>query len=224
LNGYLLKYDIQAISRELIIIKKIYLVRHGQTSWNLEGKTQGSKDSILTSLGLKQAEMLGQRLNKIQFDAIYCSPLKRARSTAQIISNMQNLECILDDRLVEMNFGEWEGLTSVEIQKNYPDNFKVWREQPHIAKIPKGETLEIAQSRMIEFVNNIIESDKQNILVVSHGTTIRLLLLNILSMDLKHYYKLKQDNCAINLIECRPYGPVLIKYNDTCHLDIIIER
>ena len=68
----------------------------------------------------------------------------------------------------------------------------------------------------------ITESNKNTILVVSHGTIIRLLLLNILSMDLKHYYKLKQNNGAINLIEFRNYGPVLIKYNDTCHMDIII--
>jgi len=208
----------------LIKIKRLYLVRHGQTSWNLEGKTQGSKDSTLTPLGIKQAEMLGQRLNKIQLDTIYSSPLKRAQSTAQIIANMQNIDCILDDRLVEMNFGEWEGLTNFDIEKNYPDNFKTWRDNPHIAKIPNGETIEIAQRRMIEFTNNIMESDYENILVVSHGTTIRLLLLYILSMDLQHYYKLKQDNCAINLIEFKHHGPVLIKYNDTCHLDIIIER
>lgn len=206
----------------MIKIKRLYLVRHGQTSWNLEGRTQGSKNSNLTSLGLKQAKVLGQRLSDIDIDEIYCSPLKRAYSTAQIIANMQKLDCKIDDRLMEMNFGEWEGLTHIEIKQNYPDNFKAWREEPHIAKIPKGETIEIAQKRMIEFINtNIIESESETFLAVSHGTTIRLLLLHFLSMDLKHYYKLKQDNCAINLIEFRPYGPVLIKYNDTCHLDIL---
>jgi len=209
----------------LIKIKTLYLVRHGQTSWNLEGRTQGSKDSNLTPLGLKQAEQLGQRLNKVQLDAIYCSPLNRAYSTAQIIAKMQKLDCILDDRLVEMNFGLWEGLTSVEIEKNYPDGYKTWREEPHIAEIPSGETIEIAQRRMIEFVNDrIIKSDKETFLIVSHGTTIRLLLLHLLSMDLRHYYKLKQNNCALNLVEFKHHGPVLIKYNDTCHLDIITER
>jgi len=209
----------------LIKIKTIYLVRHGQTSWNLEERTQGSKDSILTPLSIQQAESLGKRLNKVKFDAIYCSPLKRAYSTGEIIANMQNLECILDDRLVEMNFGKWEGLTPVEIEKNYPENYKTWREDPHIAEIPNGESIEIAQKRMIEFVNDrIMKSDKETFLIVSHGTTIRLLLLHLLSMDLKHYYKLKQNNCALNLIEFKNYGPILIKYNDTCHLDIMIER
>lgn len=209
----------------MITIKRLYLVRHGQTSWNLEGRTQGNKDSNLTPLGLEQAELLGQRLSKVQLDAIYCSPLKRAYSTAQVIANMQNLDCILDNRLMEMSFGEWEGLTHAEIEQNYPENFKSWRKEPHIAKIPKGETIEIAQKRMVEFVNDrIIESNNNTFLIVSHGTTIRLLLLHLLSMDLMHYYKLKQDNCAINLIEFRHHGPVLLKYNDTCHLDIIIER
>ncbi len=208
----------------MIGIKKLYLVRHGQTLWNLEGRTQGSKDSELTSLGLRQAEMLGNGLRKTRFDAIYSSPLKRALLTAEVISKMQNIEYTLDDRLVEMNFGEWEGLTTLEIEKSYSDNFRIWREEPHNAIIPKGESIEIAQRRMIEFVNEcIMASSDENILVVSHSTTIRLFLLHILSMDLRHYYKLKQDNCAINLIEFRNHGPVLRKYNDTCHMDIITE-
>lgn len=203
-------------------MKKLYLVRHGQTTWNLEKRTQGNKDSDLTPLGIKQAEILSHRLQNIELDAIFCSPLKRAYLTAEIIAKKQNIEYTLDDRLREINFGLWEGLTEEEIIQNYPDNFKLWRDQPHMAEIPNGETIEIAQKRMIDFVNsNILESDKKSFLVVSHSVTIRLLLLHILSMDLKHYYKLKQDNCAINLIELRTNGPVLIKYNDTCHMDEI---
>ncbi len=208
----------------MIKIKKLYLVRHGQTKWNLESRTQGTKNSDLTSLGFKQAKILGERLKNIKIDAIYSSPLERAASTAQIVANMKNIEYTLDDRLKEMSFGEWEGLTSKEIEENYPENFKIWREQPHLVNIPKGEKIEVAQRRMVEFIDTIINSDNETALIISHGTTIRLLLLHILSMDLNHYYKLKQDNCAINLIEFRSYGPVLIKYNDTCHMDIIIER
>lgn len=209
----------------MIKIKTLYLARHGETTWNLERRTQGSKNSKLTSLGLKQAERLGYRLRDVEIDAIYCSPLERAQSTAKIIANMRNMDCILDDRLVEMNFGEWEGLTSIEIEKKYPDDYKTWREEPHMAKIPSGETIEIAQKRMIDFVKDrIVNSDKDTFLIISHGTTIRLLLLNLLSMDLRDYYKLKQNNCALNTIEIKDHGPVLVKYNDTCHLDIIAER
>lgn len=209
----------------MIKIKTLYLARHGETTWNLERRTQGSKNSKLTSLGLKQAERLGQRLRDVEIDAIYCSPLERAQSTAKIIANMRNMDCILDDRLVEMNFGEWEGLTSIEIEKKYPNDYKTWREEPHMAKIPSGETIEIAQKRMINFVKDrIVNSDKETFLMISHGTTIRLLLLHLLSMDLMDYYKLRQNNCALNTIEIKDHGPVLVKYNDTCHLDIITER
>lgn len=204
-------------------MKRLYLVRHGQTSWNLEGRTQGNKDSSLTPLGIEQAKKLGEYFRNIELNEIYCSPLERAYSTAQIIANIKNLDYKLDSRLVEMNFGEWEGLTRLEIKKKYPNGFKTWMEEPHLTNIPAGETIEIAQRRIVEFVNStIMESNKDTILVISHGTIIRLLLLNILSMDLKHYYKLKQSNGSINLIEFRHYGPVLIKYNDTCHMDIII--
>lgn len=141
-----------------------------------------------------------------------------------MIANIKNLNYILDDRLKEMNFGDWQGLTAKQIEENYPDSFRMWKEKPHLTEIPKGEKIEIAQKRMVEFTNTILDSDKNTTLIISHGTTIRLLLLHILSMDLSHYYKLKQDNCAINLIEFRSYGPVLLKYNDTCYMDIIIER
>lgn len=121
-----------------------------------------------------------------------------------------------------MSFGKWEGLTNLEIEKNYPDDFKTWRESPHIANIPEGETIETAQRRIVDFVNSkILGSKYHTSLIVSHGTIIRLFLLYILSMDLKHYYKLKQSNCSINLIEFKDHGPVLIKYNDTCHMNII---
>lgn len=204
-------------------MKRLYLVRHGQTLWNLEGKTQGNKDSDLTLLGIKQAKKLGEYFRDIELDEIYCSPLERSYLTARIIACIKDLDCKLDNRLVEMNFGEWEGLTLSEIKNNYPKSFRTWMEEPHLANIPSGETIETAQKRIVDFVNSkIIESNKNTTLVVSHGTLIRLLLLDVLSMDLKHYFKLKQSNASINLIEFRHYGPVLIKYNDTCHMNVVI--
>lgn len=200
-------------------------MRHGQTSWNLEKRTQGGKDSDLTALGIRQAESLRKKFQKIKLDSIYTSPLKRAYTTAQMVAKDQNLNCIPDDRLVEMNFGDWEGLTHEEIRKFYPEEFKIWRMEPHMAVIPNGETISAVQERMVAFLNDIIiQSNDDNILVVSHSATIKLLLLHILSMNLNHYYNLQQDNCAINLVTFKPYGPVLVKYNDICHMDIMMER
>ncbi len=204
-------------------MKRLYLVRHGQTSWNLEGRTQGSKNSDLTRLGIEQAKKLGEYFKNIELDRIYSSPLERAYSTARIIAGIKNLNCKLDSRLVEMNFGEWEGLTRTKIKEIYPDDFRAWIEKPHLANIPSGESIEAAQKRIVEFVNDeIIQSDESTTLVVSHGTLIRLFLLAALSMDLEHYYRLKSHNGSFNLIEFRDYGPVLVKYNSTCHMDIII--
>ncbi len=204
-------------------MKRLYLARHGQTLWNLEGRTQGSKDSALTPLGIEQAKKLGEYFRNIELDMIYCSPLERAYLTAQVIADAKHLDCKPDNRLVEMDFGKWEGLTRAEIQENYPDEFKTWLEMPHLAEMPEGETPRAAQKRMIEFINSkIMNSSKNTILVVSHGIVIRLLLLDILCMNLKDFYKLNQRNCSVNLIEFRHYGPVLIKYNDTCHMNTTI--
>lgn len=201
-------------------MKRVYLVRHGQTDWNLQGRTQGSKDSNLTALGLRQVESLGQYFKNIDLDEIYSSPLKRAYSTAKFIGNMKNLTCNLDSRLEEMNFGKWEGMTHREIQDTYPKISEIWRRQPHLAVIPEAETMEKAQKRIVEFIDDkIIPSKENTILLVSHGIIIRLLLLKMLSMDLKHYYKLRQNNCSINLIELNEGQASLVKYNDTCHIE-----
>lgn len=205
-------------------MKKIYLVRHGETTWNLEGKTQGIKDSQLSKNGLLQAEALGRRLSNENIEIIYSSSLKRARRTSEIIAGILGIPCQFNHQLIEMNFGLWEGLTIEEIGKNYPTELRRWRETPHEANIPEGESIINAQKRIVSYINGVILSSKENnILVVSHSTVIKLYLLHILNMDLSDYYRLKQENCCMNIIEYKCYGPVLVKYNDTSHMDIMID-
>ncbi|KAB3524952.1 histidine phosphatase family protein [Alkaliphilus serpentinus] len=205
-------------------MSKIILVRHGETMWNTEGRTQGRKDSSLTEKGLKQAFYLGQRLKRENIDVMYTSPLKRAKSTAEIIGNIINIEPILEAGLAELGFGAWEGLTVKEIQEGYPDTLKAWHTAPHTAIIPEGEGLETGQARVSTSINEIIkESEGKNILLVSHGSIIKLYLLYFLNMDLADYYRLRLDNCSINIIEFKTRGPVLIKYNDVSFMDIILE-
>ncbi|AKL95400.1 fructose-2,6-bisphosphatase [Clostridium aceticum] len=200
-------------------MKKLYIVRHGETNWNLLGKTQGIQDSELTKKGLIQAHLLADRLLKENIEIIYTSYLNRAKSTAMIIKSQLKVPCYYEEGLNEMNFGKWEGLTHEEILQSYPKEFKKWRNFPQEASIPEGEDLKFAQKRIVKFVEKLlITTEKNRILLISHSTIIKLLLLHVLNMDLSNYYRLKQDNCSINIIDYREYGPVLLQYNDTCHI------
>ncbi|MCC5909877.1 MAG: histidine phosphatase family protein [Clostridiaceae bacterium] len=205
-------------------MKKLYIVRHGETTWNIEGKTQGVQDSKLTNKGFLQAKLLGERLLKENIEVIYSSNLLRAKSTTSIISNIIKVPYSYESSLGEMNFGDWEGLTISQIKSKYPLAFKKWQDAPQRAYIPKGERLKQAQDRAVNFIKrNLYNSKEDNVLIISHSTIIKLILLHVLNMDLCNYYKLKQDNCSINIVDFRDYGPVLIKYNDTCYMDTVKE-
>ncbi len=202
-------------------MKKIYIVRHGETNWNLEGRTQGWKDSSLTEQGLQQAKQLAQRLKKEEIQVVFSSNLERATSTAHIIADAIKAPCFYLEDLKEVGFGHWEGLTKKEIGTKYPHQLEAWHNTPHIAEIPEGEGLKIAQNRICSLYNEILDREEENILLVSHGTLIKLFIMSFLNMPLADFYKLKQDNCAINIIEFTKYGSVLTKYNDTSFMEIL---
>jgi probable phosphoglycerate mutase len=197
-----------------------YIVRHGQTNWNLEGKTQGHGDSSLTELGRMQAKNLSEKMSKFNIDLIYSSDLGRAVETAQIIGKKLNLDVIKTPLLREMGFGVWEGLVHEKIKENYLDIFTTWRNEPHLAKIPNGETLQIIKDRLDEFFKEINETyDNKHILLVSHSITVKVMLLSFLNSGLENIYRISQDNTALNIVQYRDYGPVILKMNDTSHID-----
>ena len=96
---------------------KLYIIRHGTTKWNVERRLQGRKDSELTEEGIKRAIMLRDRLQDVDFDMIYSSPLNRALETAKIIKGQRNIEIIIHKSLCELDFGNWEGMQISEIER-----------------------------------------------------------------------------------------------------------
>jgi len=195
-----------------------YIVRHGETNWNILGKTQGHGNSSLTEKGIEQATALAKSMTKHPIDYIYTSDLGRAVETASIIADELNLDIKETPALREMGFGVWEGLLIDEIKKDYDDIYSIWRNTPHLAEIPGGETLKIIQERVDNFIKELNEKyDNKHILLVSHSVTVRVILLSCLSSSLENIYRIKQDNTALNIVEFRNYGPVVIKMNDTSH-------
>ena len=196
-----------------------YIVRHGQTNWNILGKTQGHGNSDLTAKGIEQATELAESIVNYPIDYIYSSDLGRAVQTAQILGDKLNIKVKETEALREMGFGEWEGLLIDEIKANYASVYTTWRNEPHLAQIPGGETLHLIKDRVDSFIQSLNEKyDNKHILLVTHSVTVRVMLLAFLNSGMENIYRIKQDNTALNIVEYRDYGPVVIKMNDTSHI------
>ena len=154
----------------------IFLIRHGQTEFNVQRRLQGRQDSPLTALGLEQARRMGQtlRAQDLQNLTVVASPLGRTRRTAEIVCEALGLDCRveLDERLAEIDVGGWEGLNREEIEALAPGACDApgW-----LLASPGGETWETASGRIGGWLAEQEEHDHRPRLVVSHGITGRIL-------------------------------------------------
>lgn len=143
---------------------KLYVVRHGQTEWNVLKKMQGSVDIPLNGRGKEQAEETKASLKNINFDIIISSPLTRARQTAEIINSDRNLNIVFDDRLRERNYGEFEGTSKSSF--NYND---FWSYNKNL-KYSKAENVQDFFKRIYDFLDEIkMNYYDKNVLIVCHA-------------------------------------------------------
>lgn len=186
---------------------QLWLVRHGQTNWNLEGRYQGSRDIGLNENGQQQASAIAEGLKDVRFEAIYSSPLQRARRTAEWIAAKNELNPLvqIDPRLVEVDLGEWEGKLFDDIQRQYPEEIQERKTNPLHARPPKGETaLEVAQ-RMAEAADEISERHPQGpVLLVSHGLALASLICMARAIPLEKVYEMVPENAEPVVVEWSP--------------------
>lgn len=158
-------------------ITNIFLVRHGQTLWNLEHRWQGNQNSNLTDLGIKQANITKSTLSKQPLHKAYVSPLQRAQDTMQIILKERNIDIEINNDLREINLGPWEGKKQENTAISHPNEFKAFWETPEIFSLQGAETFKELQARVIEAINNIFfQNEGQNIVIVSHWISIKVAL------------------------------------------------
>jgi broad specificity phosphatase PhoE len=198
--------------------RNIVLMRHGRTDWNDAHRFQGRTDVPLNAKGLAQAEKTAIRLAGWAVDAIYTSPMIRARQTAQAIATLQGVEPIVLDGLVEVDFGPWENQGFKSIEAQYPDLMKAWVRDPFFHQPEGAETWESVRARAEKTVDFILRGQGERIVVVCHGGIIRALFSILLGLDPHVVWNLKSSNCALNGIEVRENQTFLAFSNDELHL------
>lgn len=180
-------------------------MRHGETTANHEGCYQGSTDNELSSVGRAQAVSVKETLAGVTFDKVFATDLKRSQETAQIISGLAVEQMNIIPQLRERHFGVWENMTYQKIKEHYFDLYRSWTDQPHLTTIPDAETNAEIETRVQEGLNiltgNYDHARDENYLVVGHGGINRVILMHYTGMPESSFWKIKQDNCCINIIE-----------------------
>jgi len=203
----------------------VYLIRHGQTAWNKEEIFRGRTDVPLDETGLRQAELAGEYFTGMEIHAIYSSPLARALQTAQKIARPHSVQVQPLEGIIDMSFGNWEGHPHEEIKKMDPETYRLWRAEPHRARLPGGESLEEVRVRAMAAVEEVIQSNLGKALVlVSHRVVNKVLICGVLGIDNSHFWQIGQDTTAINLIQYRDGKYILSFLNETCHLKRLKEE
>ncbi|HHW67867.1 MAG: phosphoserine phosphatase [Epulopiscium sp.] len=200
---------------------KFYLIRHGETEWNVQNRYQGITDIPLSSVGKLQAQAIATRMKDYEVDAIYASDLSRAFVTAKSIAKEKNLEVRTLPQLREINFGEWEGYTMTELEEIYGDDYKRFFMEPHKYPFPGEGSMEAVQMRVKKAVEIITSNhDHQKVVIVSHGGILKVLIMTLLELDLSFYKSFWLGNTSLSILDQKDTGKwVLSSLNDRCHLN-----
>jgi len=155
----------------------LYITRHGQTEWNVQSRMQGWADSPLTVTGVEAATQLGKRLQDVPLDAVYSSTSGRTVHTAQLILGERTTPLIQKADLREINVGEWQGMLSADIERDFGDQLKTYYEHPSQFKPTSGESFHMLKERVLRAVEDIAEAHPNgHVLIVTHGVVKKCLI------------------------------------------------
>lgn len=198
--------------------RRILLIRHGQTQWNVEGRWQGVLATSLNTNGFAQARALARALRLRPITAIYTSDLQRAVQTATVLGSVFKLTPIEDARWRELNLGIFQGLTFPEIVKRYPHELGAMEANYLDYEIPDGESRRMLQARAHAALEAIMERGHAGeVAVVTHGGTIRALLLRLFEGS-PSVRGIRIPNTSVTTIEANSTGWHLIEAASTAHL------
>jgi probable phosphoglycerate mutase len=199
----------------------LYLLRHGQTASSRENVFCGSIDPELTADGLAMAEAFAAAYRRLTWAAVYSSPMRRTVATARPLCTALGIEPQLRDGLREVSYGKWEGQSVETISRAYHDDHLRWTADPAWYPPTGGELAVTVATRAMQVVEQIGRTHRQdNVLVVSHKATIRIILCSLLGIDVGRYrYRLGCPVGSVSVVEFGTHGPLLKALAERSHLD-----
>jgi len=198
------------------------MVRHGATVLSAEDRFAGATDVQLSDEGREQTRHLAERLKDEKITAVYASPLGRTVETAKILAAPHKLEVETRDGLREISHGRWEQMTRREVEEKFPDEAAEWEKDPYTFAPIGGESGLSVTARALPALIDIVRAhSNEQVLVISHKGTIRLLLSSLLGFDPRRYRdNLDQNPAALNIVDFKdPSRARLTLFNDTSHYD-----
>ena len=192
---------------------QLIMIRHGETKWNVENRKQGRNDQPLNAKGEMQAKLVAEYVkSKYQIEHVWTSPLKRCSDTAELF----NLPVSTSDLLVEIDYGEWEGMLQSEIERKYPiqdQRNPLWREAP---SVEQKSNLPIRGRKWIQ--ESMINDEQGDVVLVGHGGSMKGLLVALLELPDYAMDIFQIDNCSVTTVEIRDGINMLTMLNHTAHL------
>jgi probable phosphoglycerate mutase len=201
-------------------ITRLLLVRHGATAATEEDRFSGSTGPELSEQGRWQAARLGERLAPQTITAIYSSPLSRALDTARVVAGHCRLELATRDGLREIGHGHWEGMKREDVEREFGGEYAAWEADPFTFAPLGGESGLAVLARALPVIREIVTMHEgEQVLVVSHKATLRLLFSSLLAFDPRGYRdRLDQAPACLNVLDFKdPVRVRLMLFNDTSH-------
>ncbi len=197
---------------------RLILVRHGETVWNAQFRVQGGKvDTALSEKGQRQIARLAEVLRDEPIDLILSSPLSRAVITAETIGRHHEAPILTDAGLKEVNVGELDGLSTVNMPQTFTELLLDWW-KGGCERLPGGESFEELQARTWGVVEPYVrEREPKNVLVVSHYFTTLSIIFKALEFPMNMLVKFRMDPGCISMLEFGKLGPRLSRFNDTSY-------
>lgn len=181
---------------------RLFIVRHGETDWNVQGRFQGKQDTQLTAHGLAQADRVAAYLAGHEFEAVVSSPLKRALDTANKIAALApHRELATDPSFKEIDHGDWEGRTADEVRAAWPELLAQWHREPASVKMPGdgGESLADVRDRVMPAVDALRTRYSGDVLLSTHDAVIKVMLCSFFDAPLSSFWRFQVANCSLSI-------------------------
>jgi probable phosphoglycerate mutase len=199
----------------------LLIVRHGQTAWNKDLHFRGRTDLLLDDTGLQQAEAVARRIAaSYRPVAILASPLQRARQTAEAIARAVNLPVQAEEDLIDIDYGEFTGLSPAEAEAKFQEFYRAWLNVPHTVRFPQGESLDDVRHRLTTLVRRMTELyPAGQVVLVTHQIVCQVFVCTLLGIHNGYLSHFQIDTASLTVFEVNGSRATLITANDTCHLE-----